>query len=184
MLIKKYKPKLVEPTLISNLWKRKNIIQQSVLPPPEPDIYRKLGNKIQNNIISFITEYFWVIVILFTISFILWKRYCWYQNFMKNKQLDIVIDNNLDFIEDEIIKKEVNPYIKKDIVKNNNVKKTYYNEDPNVLKKTYYNKDPNIIKKTYYNEDSNNIKKTYYNENSNVILPADLFETKNYSYFI
>lgn len=165
MLIKKQKPKLVDSSLISNLLRRKNPPIQPVIQPPEPNCYEKLRYKIQNNIISFITEYFWVIIILFTLSFILWKRYCWYQNYMKEKKKDnIVIDNNILAIDDVSIDDNVD-FIKKpkkNIVKRNNIIKQ--ENKPTYINDPIYN---NILI-----------------EPSQLVLPADLFEGKNYSSFI
>lgn len=85
-LSKRIKPKLVDPSIMMSLVKRTQ--PPSVVVPQQPGVMDIMLKKIHENILLFLIEYFWVIVIIFAITYMLWKRYCWYQksNLKKKKK--------------------------------------------------------------------------------------------------
>jgi hypothetical protein len=84
-LTKKIKPRLVDPGLMSALWRQKQPDPIGVV-APRPSHVQVLVDRVQSGIVEFLTEYFWVLVILSGIGLMLWHRYRWYQRVHKKRK--------------------------------------------------------------------------------------------------
>lgn len=84
---KKLRPSLVDQTLLNQYMKIKNPdpIKIIHLPAKEPSELQKIISKIFSSILSFLYNYFIILLVFFLIIFYLWNRYKWYQNIKKTK---------------------------------------------------------------------------------------------------
>jgi len=85
LLNNKLKPSLVDQNVIGEYMKQKYKIESSVIVPKEPGQIQKLLTRIMYNILNFLYNYFFIIVILFAILFYFYRRYRWYQDLKKVK---------------------------------------------------------------------------------------------------
>jgi hypothetical protein len=85
LLNNKSKPLLVDQSIIGEYMKQKYQVQPPIIVPKEPGQIQKLLTRIMYNVLHFLYNYFFIIAILFTIIFYLYRRYRWYQDLKKVK---------------------------------------------------------------------------------------------------
>ena len=77
----KVKPSLVDTNIITQMHMIK---KQSGGDTP---VINKIVNKFTTDISSFVTNNFWLLLILFVLLYFLWCRYRWYTNYLKEQEL-------------------------------------------------------------------------------------------------
>jgi hypothetical protein len=93
ILSKKSKPKLVENNILNQLSKQNLLKKQMNIVNSEKTKYKLLLNTAHDKCIDFLTNYFWIILIIIVIIYILWCRYKWYQESLKKKNFTYFDDD-------------------------------------------------------------------------------------------
>jgi len=83
ILSKKSKPKLVDNTILNQITKQNVLKKQMINDNSEKSKYQLLLTTIHDKCIDYLTNYFWIILIIIVIIYILWCRYKWYQDSLK-----------------------------------------------------------------------------------------------------
>jgi len=101
ILSKKYKPKLVDNNILKQITKHNLLINQLTNVNSDKSKYQILFNNMHDKCIDYLTNYFWIILLIIIIIYILWCRYNWYQKSLKKKLYVDFDDDDEDDKEDE-----------------------------------------------------------------------------------